>query len=61
MKQQLPRETDGIEIKRAGNNDAELKIVLHLDHKPPRYKLSAELSGFLGATEETKENILHAL
>lgn len=61
MKQQLPRETDGIEIKRAGNNDAELKIVLHLDHKPTKYKLSPELASFLGTAEETKENILHAL
>ena len=61
MKQQLPRETDGIEIKRTGNNDSELKIVLHLDHKPLKYKLSPELSAFIGASEETKENILHAL
>lgn len=61
MKQQLPRETDGIEIKRTGNSDSELKIVLYLDQKPPKYKLSPELSSFLGTTEETKENILIAL
>lgn len=61
MKQQLPRETDGIEIKRTGFSDSEIKIVLHIDHKPPRYKLSPDLSKFLGATEETKESILQAL
>ena len=61
MKQQLPRETDGIEIKRTGNSDAELKIVLYLDHKPTKYKLSKELASFLGTSEETKENILRAI
>lgn len=61
LKQQLPRETDGIEIKRSGFENSEIRIVLHIDHKPPRYKLSNELSGFIGANEESKENILQAL
>lgn len=61
LKQQLPRETDGIEIKRSGFENSEIKIVLHIDHKPPRYKLSNELGNFIGASEESKENILQAL
>jgi SWI/SNF-related matrix-associated actin-dependent regulator of chromatin subfamily D len=61
LKQQLPRETDGIEIKRSGYGDSEIKIVLHIDHKPPHYKLSNELCAFLGTSEESKENILQAL
>mmetsp|Transcript_22543 Transcript_22543/g.22282 ORF Transcript_22543/g.22282 Transcript_22543/m.22282 type:complete len:291 (+) Transcript_22543:488-1360(+) len=61
QKQQLPRETDGIEIKRVGTGDSEVRIVLHLDNKPPRYKLSDQLAGFLGTSEETQENILYTL
>ena len=61
LKQQLPRETDGIEIKRSGFGEGEIKIVLHIDHKPPHYKLSNELSAFLGTSEESKENILQAI
>lgn len=61
MKQQLPRETDGIEIKRVGSGETDVRIVLHLENKPAKYKLSDQLALFLGTPEETQENILNSL
>ena len=48
MKAQLPRETDGIEIKFTGYVEAPVKILLYLDHFPLKLKLSPALSAFMG-------------
>lgn len=52
------RETDGVEIKRAGTVETLIKIKLYRDCSPVKWKLSPHLSAFLGTHEESLENIL---
>lgn len=52
---------DGFEIKRQGDRDTRVKIILRVDHRPERYKLSAELSSLLGMDLETRPRIISAL
>ncbi len=60
-KQSIPRETDGIELKRPGNTEMDIRILLVLDNNPPKFKLSRPLACFIGASEETQENIMIVL
>jgi SWI/SNF-related matrix-associated actin-dependent regulator of chromatin subfamily D len=55
-----PYDCDGFEVKRPGNQETTAKIVLHLDHQPPQYKISPELGRILGMKDraETRARIL---
>lgn len=54
-------ETDGWEVKRAGDQEIEVKIILFLEHSPSKVKLSPMLSTLLGMHTETRPRILMAL
>jgi len=61
LKAKMPRETDGIELKRVGNVEEQLRVLLYVDHIPAKFNMSSELSEFMGAKEESQENIIRAL
>ena len=52
-KAQSHGDTDGFEIKRAGDAETTAKIILHLDYAPNRFKLSPALGGALGMHTDT--------
>jgi len=51
-------ETDGFEIKRRGDQECNVKILLHVDFQPTRYKLSPTLSQLLNLHTDTKPKII---
>lgn len=53
-------EFDGFEIKRKGDVPVTAKIILQLDHKPERYRLSPELATLLDTEEDTRAGIVQA-
>eukprot|EP01116_Phalansterium_solitarium_P008518 TRINITY_DN22432_c0_g1_i1.p1 TRINITY_DN22432_c0_g1~~TRINITY_DN22432_c0_g1_i1.p1 ORF type:complete len:414 (-),score=125.49 TRINITY_DN22432_c0_g1_i1:179-1420(-) len=57
------RETaaDGFEIRRPGSHELDVKLLLHLKHSPPQYKLSDALSRLLGLREDTRAKVLTTL
>jgi len=57
-KAQSHGDTDGFEVKRAGDAETTAKIILHLDYAPSRFKLSPALSAALGVQTETKSRIV---
>jgi len=54
-------ETDGWEIKRAGDQEVEVKIILFLEHSPSKVKLSPLLSTLLGMHTATRPRVLMSL
>lgn len=46
---------------RNGSKDVPIRIVMHLDHTPQRFKVVPELAGVLDIQEETRVGILGAL
>ncbi|ELR11094.1 SWIB/MDM2 domain containing protein [Acanthamoeba castellanii str. Neff] len=57
-KAQSHGDTDGFEIKRAGDAETTAKIILHLDYAPNRFKLSPALGGALGMHTDTRPKIV---
>ncbi|CAG8565631.1 816_t:CDS:10, partial [Paraglomus brasilianum] len=55
------REYDGFEIKRKGNTNCKVKIVMQLDSQPEKYKLSPQLASILDIQEETKSQTIRAM
>jgi SWI/SNF-related matrix-associated actin-dependent regulator of chromatin subfamily D len=54
-------ETDGFEIKRKGDKNLTLKIVIRLDYSPEKFKLSPILQELLHVHTDTKPAIVMAL
>jgi SWI/SNF-related matrix-associated actin-dependent regulator of chromatin subfamily D len=54
-------EIDGIELKRRGDREAQLRVLVWPDQGPPRYRLSADLAQLLGMASETRPRVLMAL
>jgi len=54
-------ELDGFEIKRAGDEPVNARIILQLKWSPPRFKLSRALAEVLGLHTETQAAVLMAL
>ncbi|KAF9971687.1 SWI SNF, matrix associated, actin dependent regulator of chromatin, sub d, member 1 [Actinomortierella ambigua] len=54
-------DVDGFEIKRHGDENVKVKIILHIDHTPERFKLSPELAEVLALDVETRPGIMLAL
>ena len=52
---------DGFEVKRNGDQDVDLKILLYLEHYPAKHKLSPQLSQLLDLHSETLPNVLLAM
>lgn len=52
---------DGFTIQRTGSTDVPLRIILHLEHQPPRFKVAPELASVIACSEDTRANILAAL
>ncbi|KND03228.1 uncharacterized protein SPPG_02282 [Spizellomyces punctatus DAOM BR117] len=52
---------DGFEIKRKGDSDVNAKILIYLDHKPEKVKLSTSLSKLLDIHTDTPTNVIMAL
>ncbi|TPX59521.1 hypothetical protein PhCBS80983_g02396 [Powellomyces hirtus] len=52
---------DGFEIKRKGDSDVPAKILIYLDHKPEKYKLSPPLAKLLDIHTDTAANIIIAM
>ena len=46
---------------RNGSTDVPVRIVMHLDHQPPRFKVISDLAAVLDIQEETRVGILGAL
>lgn len=51
----------GLEIKRKGDTDVQLKISLTLENSPERYKLQPKLAEFLDLQEATRQEIMSGL
>ncbi|KAK5575320.1 hypothetical protein RB653_010578 [Dictyostelium firmibasis] len=60
-KSQTFTETDGFEIKRNGNQEVDIKILMYLDHVPQKYKVLGGLSQLLNIHTDTKPRIILAL
>jgi len=58
---QQSHETDGFQVKRAGDRDVSCKILLLLDYQPMKYKLNPRLARLLGIHTETRPKIIEAL
>ncbi|KAG0260111.1 SWI SNF, matrix associated, actin dependent regulator of chromatin, sub d, member 1 [Mortierella polycephala] len=54
-------EVDGFEIKRHGDENVKVKVILHVDNSPERFKLSPELADVLAIDVETRPGIMMAL
>ncbi|KAF9988848.1 SWI SNF, matrix associated, actin dependent regulator of chromatin, sub d, member 1 [Mortierella antarctica] len=54
-------DVDGFEIKRHGDENVKVKVILHLDNSPERFKLSPELAEVLCVDVETRPGIMLAL
>ncbi|EFA86149.1 CHC group protein [Heterostelium album PN500] len=60
-KSQSFAETDGFEIKRNGNQELDIKILMHLDHTPQKSKVLGPLSQLLNIHTDTKPKIIASL
>lgn len=49
---------DGFEIKRRGDQPVEVRVILHLDQYPDRFKVLAPLSELIGMVEGSRAEIL---
>ncbi|KAF9295206.1 SWI SNF, matrix associated, actin dependent regulator of chromatin, sub d, member 1 [Linnemannia elongata] len=54
-------DVDGFEIKRHGDENVKVKVILHVDNSPERFKLSPELADVLAIDLETRPGIMMAL
>jgi SWI/SNF-related matrix-associated actin-dependent regulator of chromatin subfamily D len=54
-------ETDGFQVKRAGDQNVKCKILMLLDYQPLQFKLDPRLSKFLGLTTATRPAIIQSL
>ncbi|KAF9910094.1 SWI SNF, matrix associated, actin dependent regulator of chromatin, sub d, member 1 [Lobosporangium transversale] len=54
-------DVDGFEIKRHGDENVKVRVILHLDNSPERFKLSPELADVLAIDVETRPGIMMAL
>ncbi|KAJ3272401.1 snoRNP complex protein nop56 [Terramyces sp. JEL0728] len=54
-------EMDGFEVKRRGDSDVNLKVMLHLDHQPERHRLSPPLAKLLDVHTDTLPNVIMAV
>ena len=54
-------DTDGFEVKRAGDAEVKCRIHLFLDHRPVKYALQGGLAELLGMQIESRPTILMAL
>lgn len=54
-------ETDGFQVKRAGDQNVKCTILMLLDYQPQQYKLDPRLSRFLGLFTATRPAIIQAL
>jgi SWI/SNF-related matrix-associated actin-dependent regulator of chromatin subfamily D len=51
-------EVDGFEIKRTGNVETRVKLLLYPEHRPAQFKLSPPLAKLLNITTENRTRIL---
>ena len=54
-------ETDGFEVKRQGDSDTKVKILVYLDRHPEKFKLSPALGHLLDIQMDTMSNVLLAI
>ncbi|CCD65137.1 SWI/SNF chromatin-remodeling accessory subunit 2 [Caenorhabditis elegans] len=54
-------ETDGFQVKRAGDRPVKCRILLLLDNHPAKFKLHPRLAKVLGIATETRPKIIEAL
>ncbi|KAI1704728.1 SWIB/MDM2 domain-containing protein [Ditylenchus destructor] len=54
-------ETDGFQVRRPGDRDVKVTILLLLDHQPMKFKLHPRLAKLLGIAMETRPKIIEAL
>lgn len=49
--------SDGFEISRAGSQELTARVFLYVDHRPPRFRTSAELFQLIGIESETRSAV----
>lgn len=54
-------ECDGFEIKRQGDSDTQVKILVYLDRHPEKFKLAPALGNLLDLQMDTMSNVLLAI
>ncbi|CAF2501185.1 unnamed protein product [Rotaria sp. Silwood2] len=54
-------ETDGFQVRRAGDQNVKCTILMVLDHSPPQFRLDARLARLLSISNGTRQTIIHAL
>ncbi|CAF1099266.1 unnamed protein product [Rotaria sordida] len=54
-------ETDGFQVRRAGDQNVKCTILMVLDHSPPQFRLDARLARLLSLSNGTRQTIIHAL
>ena len=54
-------ETDGFQVRRAGDLPVKCTILLQLDHKPSHFKMNPKLARLVGRRTDTRQSIIFAL
>lgn len=54
-------ETDGFQVRRAGDLPVKCTILLQLDHRPPHFKMGPRLANLVGRLTDTRQSIIFAL
>lgn len=54
-------ETDGFQVRRAGDLPVKCTILLQLDHRPPHFKMNPKLARLVGRQTDTRQSIIFAL
>ncbi|CCM01680.1 uncharacterized protein FIBRA_03744 [Fibroporia radiculosa] len=52
---------DGFTVRRRGDTLTKIRVVIHLEQQPERYKVQPELGNILGLQEETRTGVVQAL
>lgn len=60
-RKELEPAADGFEISRSGSSEFMARIFLYIDHKPTRFKLSAQLARLIGVRTETRSGVFASM
>ncbi len=52
---------DGFTIRRMGDTQTRVRVILHLEHYPEQYKVSPELGSVIGLKQDSRSGVITAL
>ena len=59
--QAAPPSLDGFTVRRTGDTQTRIRVLIHLEHYPEQYKVSPELSALLDIKEDSRIGVVTAL